>query len=451
MDRLNRSMESTHIGKAEASASASAMANNVNMFDSDLLMAIMQGKPVEKCDSGSDNEAEDKISEDASAQDDASSRNDTAINDKLKKAQKEKNHGQKAFKKKDYEKAGGHYQKAIELNPREVSYLYLLAEVKYQQKKYEECKDICSRAIKIGKENKGSVKRVASSYILRGMAKEEEGELDEAKADVEKAKRFLSSIAMVKLEKGQYFEALDFSVEAFQGFLKLSKSNDYREEGGDEKMAPLFKASTKHLYESFMGLSSKERKRKDKEIKKLAEKKQLSDEALKMKDYIGACKIYSELCCLYTKEILCFFTKHAKTAEEKKKWDLCRHLCGLLTTFNDIIANRFQMCSKETFIEIRALQAKAMRRLHGFNEHLDQTFYEELAKFRASGKKDEVLSEEDTMGMRQSLISQGISDQYFKTFITMADFSGNGAVTVNECRALFEAFEQYKDLSRTTI
>ena len=193
-----------------------------------------------------------KCLDDASAQDDASSRNDTAINDKLKKAQKEKNHGRKAFKKNDYEKAGGHYQKAIELNPREVSYLYLLAEVKYQQKKYEECKDICSRAIKIGKENKGSVKRVASSYILRGMAKEEEGELDAAKADVEKAKRFLSSIAMVKLEKGQYFEALDFSFEAFQGFLKLSKSNAYREEGGDEKMAPLFKASTKHLYESFM-------------------------------------------------------------------------------------------------------------------------------------------------------------------------------------------------------
>ena len=144
MDRLNRSMESTHIGKAEASASASAMANNVNMFDSDLLMAIMQGKPVEKCDSGSDNEAEDKISEDASAQDDASSRNDTAINDKLKKAQKEKNHGRKAFKKKDYENAFLNYIKAMTWTGIKVfDFLTEQAQVAEERKKWFLCYMLC--------------------------------------------------------------------------------------------------------------------------------------------------------------------------------------------------------------------------------------------------------------------------------------------------------------------
>ena len=77
-----------------------------------------------------------------------------------------------------------------------------------EQKNYDDCIEICSKAIKVGKENKGSVKLVAASMVLRGQALKEQGKMDKALADVEKADKFLTSIALVKLEKGKILRGI---------------------------------------------------------------------------------------------------------------------------------------------------------------------------------------------------------------------------------------------------
>ena len=193
MDHLNKSMAAAHIDDCEG-ASATAI-------ELDLLMAVAQRKPNVNDDSESDDETEDVVSEDKEGD---------AI-----KADRERKLGRRAFRKEDYNKAGAHFQEAINLNPNEIANHYHLAKTMIEQKRYEECVEICSNAIKVGKENKGSVKLVAASMVLKGQVMKEKEDMEMAIAHVEKAHKFLSSIAHVKVEKGKYYEAFDFIYEAF--------------------------------------------------------------------------------------------------------------------------------------------------------------------------------------------------------------------------------------------
>ena len=214
MDSLKKSLQATSIDDSEdtdGSASTSVMAANV--INPEILMAIAERKSETNYNSDSDNEAEDV--EDTVSQD-PSSKKKASSTDKVKNAERERKLGRRAYKSKDYEKAVNHFQKAIDLSSNEVAYPFRLAEAKFEQKKYEECVEICSMAIKVGKENKGNVKLVASTMVLRGRAQKEQGRYDKAKADVEKAHNFLTSIALVKLEKCRYYEAFDFFKEAFE-------------------------------------------------------------------------------------------------------------------------------------------------------------------------------------------------------------------------------------------
>ena len=173
------------------------------------VLASMQKKFALNIEDSSDDEAE----EDTSTEAEVSKTSD----DRIETAEKQRKIGRRAYKKKEFEKAISHFEKAIELNPKEVTFPYRLAETKFEQGKYSECVEYCSRAIKVGKENKGSVRMVARSQVLRGRGWREQGNVDKARADVEKAITFLTTIAMVKLEKRLYHESFDFIFEAFRG------------------------------------------------------------------------------------------------------------------------------------------------------------------------------------------------------------------------------------------
>jgi len=103
------------------------------------------------------------------------------------KALAEKQLGNDAYKKKDFDEAIAHYSKAVELNPKEMTFLSNIAAVMFEQKKYAECVEYCAKAVDVGRENRADFKVVAKALSRQGNAHRRLGELDKAKVTFEKA------------------------------------------------------------------------------------------------------------------------------------------------------------------------------------------------------------------------------------------------------------------------
>ncbi|KAH9607156.1 hypothetical protein KSS87_005081 [Heliosperma pusillum] len=85
-------------------------------------------------------------------------------------AKKEKELGNAAYKKKDFETAIGHYSKAIELDDEDISYLTNRAAVYLEMGKYDECIKDCDKAVERGRELRSDYKMVARALTRKGTA-----------------------------------------------------------------------------------------------------------------------------------------------------------------------------------------------------------------------------------------------------------------------------------------
>ena len=392
-------------------------------------------------------------------------------------AEKENKKGQKALKKKEFEMALGHFEEAIKLNPTEVSLHFHVARVKFEQKKYGECIEFCNKAVKVGKENKGNVKMVASSRILCGMAWKRQGNIAKGKAEVEKAHNFLVNIAMVKLGKKQYFEAFDFINESKGRGVMLrlltEEEKDWlcKSEGrGTNQFIFQTKVCVEYLEEymkslvAILGYNDKESARE------IIRQKQLGDEAFKKNDYEKASQKYIRVLAwsaLSARKTLSFLMEHAKAAEERKKWTLC-YMLGVIIPFLlnawRIWWEVFEVETNEDMMsvdwnEIRVRQGKALRRTYGLGEKFDQRFLENacsewckadelrrrLMRPAVQGSDKMTRANMDPRMPEPSWIKQLKRDVnpnssgayvpdavFLNQCIEMADFSGKGEVTARE-------------------
>lgn len=89
---------------------------------------------------------------------------ETDISEEKKKALEEKEAGNKAYKKKDFETALQHYDEAIKLDPNDMTFHTNKAAVYFEQKEYETCIKECEKAIDIGRENRADFKLIAKAY-----------------------------------------------------------------------------------------------------------------------------------------------------------------------------------------------------------------------------------------------------------------------------------------------
>ena len=73
----------------------------------------------------------------------------------------QKNLGNDFYKKKNFEQAILHYNKAIELNPNEMTFLTNRAAAYFESKNYEQCIHDCEEAIQVGRSNYASFELIA--------------------------------------------------------------------------------------------------------------------------------------------------------------------------------------------------------------------------------------------------------------------------------------------------
>ncbi|XP_013777806.1 stress-induced-phosphoprotein 1-like [Limulus polyphemus] len=102
-------------------------------------------------------------------------------------ALKAKEEGNEAYKKRDFEKALEHYDKAIELNPSDMTFLLNKAAVFYEQKDYDKCIKECEKAIEVGREYRADFKIIAKAYARMGGAYSKKGDLYNAKTYYQKS------------------------------------------------------------------------------------------------------------------------------------------------------------------------------------------------------------------------------------------------------------------------
>ena len=124
-------------------------------------------------------------------------------------AQKLKELGNEAFKKKDFTTALKNYEKAIELDPKEMAYYSNIAAVYFQMNHFDKCINFSRQACKIGQENGAKSKLIFKGFERMGRAHKEMNDLKMAKLGFEKSKSFLEKALKEKdTSKSEYEKCL---------------------------------------------------------------------------------------------------------------------------------------------------------------------------------------------------------------------------------------------------
>ena len=84
------------------------------------------------------------------------------------KALAEKEKGNAAYKKKNFEVALEHYNNAAQLDSTNMTYLTNIAAVYFEQKEFTKCVEQCTKAIEVGRENRADFKLIAKAYTRIG-------------------------------------------------------------------------------------------------------------------------------------------------------------------------------------------------------------------------------------------------------------------------------------------
>ena len=162
-------------------------------------------------------------------------------------ARREKDAGNAAYKKKDFDTAIVHYNKAIEHDSTDITFYSNIAAVHFEKKDFRKCITECERAIEIGRENRADYKLIAKAFTRAGNSYRKLNENKQAKMYYEKSlsehrtpevKTLLSKIEAVIKE------------EERRAFIDPEKAEEEKELGNEFFKKGDFVSAVKHYTEA---------------------------------------------------------------------------------------------------------------------------------------------------------------------------------------------------------
>uniref|UniRef100_A0A8D8SRS7 Stress-induced-phosphoprotein 1 n=3 Tax=Cacopsylla melanoneura TaxID=428564 RepID=A0A8D8SRS7_9HEMI len=109
------------------------------------------------------------------------------LTDEQRSAKKEKELGNEAYKKKNFDEALVHYNKAIEFDPSDITFQNNIAAVYFERKEYDQCIEQCKKAVDIGRENRADFKLIAKALQRIGNCYKKMEDYKNAKVYFEKS------------------------------------------------------------------------------------------------------------------------------------------------------------------------------------------------------------------------------------------------------------------------
>merc|ERR1711962_877788 len=90
----------------------------------------------------------------------------------------EKDLGNKAYKSKNFPKAHHHYGNAIDLDPDNIVFYTNKSAVLFEEEKYDECVELCRKAVAVGRENRADPTLVSKPLARMGRVHVKRGEYE---------------------------------------------------------------------------------------------------------------------------------------------------------------------------------------------------------------------------------------------------------------------------------
>lgn len=162
-------------------------------------------------------------------------------------AQKEKEAGNAAYKKKSFEPAIQHYTKALELWDEDISFYTNRAAVYLEMGKYDACIEDCDKAVERGRELRTDYKLIARALTRKGKALVKMGELQDAIAIFNKS--------LTEHRNADTLQALNAAERSLKeqkekAYIDLEKCGEEKEKGNQAFKDHQFPEAVKHYTEA---------------------------------------------------------------------------------------------------------------------------------------------------------------------------------------------------------
>ncbi|EDW03991.1 stress-induced-phosphoprotein 1 [Drosophila grimshawi] len=162
-------------------------------------------------------------------------------------ANQEKELGNAAYKKKDFETALKHYNAAIEHDPTDITFHNNIAAVYFERKEYDACIKQCERGIEVGRENRADFKLIAKSMARIGNTYRKLENYKQAKFYYEKA---MSEHRTPEIKTSLSQVEVKIKEEERRAYIDPVKAEEEKEKGNEYFKKGDYSTAVKHYSEA---------------------------------------------------------------------------------------------------------------------------------------------------------------------------------------------------------